>query len=230
MVDDFILRVQHSWFFFGRSWFLCVFTQTALLEFTFTGSENGKKFVAFSMSYFVSTFSHLIIATALRVKDYYHCFQAYMKPEFIIDLQPIKGKVSIDSRIFFICLPTHVWNRFQAHKWKERKLSGGKIIPMKPWTCITLEKLGKYRGSCMVKANCGQNYFAETGLRERRENAYRRWDVRCLFWFSRSVFQRFWFLFCFLRTRGSTQARVREKRNEVRAWSSVRMGKNVIKI
>lgn len=102
-----------------------MFTQTALLEFTFTGSENGKKSVAFSMSYFVSTFSPLIIATALRVKDYYHCFQAYMKPEFIIDLQPIKGKVSIDSRIFFICLPTHMSETNSRYTNEKKGNSGG---------------------------------------------------------------------------------------------------------
>lgn len=162
-------RAQHSWFFFGRSWFLCVFPQTSLLEFTFTGSESGKKI-------FQHTCLNQIPGTQMRRKG------------------------------------TH---------W------GKKIKPMKPRTCIIL---GKHRGSCMVKADCGQNYFAERGLQEKGENAY-RWDMRCLFWFYGSVFQGFGVLFCFaLRIRGSTQARVREKRNEVRAWSSVRMGKNVIKI
>lgn len=188
-------RAQYSWFFFGRPWFLCVFPQTSLLEFTFTGSENEKKSVASSMSYFVSIFAPLIIAAALRIKDYYPCLQTYMKPEFLIDLKPIKGKVRIDSRSF-LHMPsnTHVWIRFQAHKWEERELSGGKIITIKPRTYITL---GKYRGSCMVKADCGQNYFAERGLQEKQENAY-RWDMRCLFWFYGSVFQGFWVLFCFV--------------------------------
>lgn len=100
MVDDFILQSTTQLVLFWQVLislcFLNHFTRAYLHRFR----KWGNKSVAFSMSYFVSIFSPLIIATALRVKDYYRCFQAYMKPEFIIDLQPIKGKVSTDSRIF----------------------------------------------------------------------------------------------------------------------------------
>lgn len=135
------------------------------------------------------------------------------------------GRASINSRIF-LHMPsnTHAWIRPERQFWspgtqrrgKGTQWGGKKTILIKRWTCITQ---GKYRGSYMVKADCGQGVTLQKGGYEREEE--RLWEARhevfvliFCFHFSRAFFIR--------RTRGSTKARVKAERSEVGTWSCLR--------